>query len=167
MITCTHCDGRKESLVMACGPKGGYHGMMACSTCKGTGEITEAHGERIKQGKLMREERIERRVVVREEAKRLGVDLGAWSRIEQGGEPQADAERNALALRLEELAQLPPKVEPTGPKCFCGVVMTAIGRGRFPYPCIASKEHPNAMVYQAIRCGHSGWKYQDDEQEAA
>jgi len=43
------------------------------------------------------------------------------------------------------------------PLCWCGAPMNPIGRGRYPYDCRHRDEHPDAMVYQAAACGHSGW----------
>lgn len=43
------------------------------------------------------------------------------------------------------------------PVCFCGVPLVAIGRGAYPYDCIAKDERPNAMIYSAETCGHKGW----------
>ncbi|MDQ3802952.1 MAG: hypothetical protein M3416_03750 [Acidobacteriota bacterium] len=102
-IICPSCDGRKGGMAFVCGP--GSDGMrwMPCSTCKGTGEITVAHLERIRQSKPMRADRVSRRVTLHEEAKRLGCNMGEWSRIEAGGEPETEAGARALAARLQEL----------------------------------------------------------------
>lgn len=43
------------------------------------------------------------------------------------------------------------------PNCWCGKAMTAIGNGKYPYECIAKDKRPDAMVYEAIDCGHNGW----------
>ena len=91
-MVCPACQGRGESHGIMCGPAGCRTGALRCHTCKGTGEITEDHAARIKLAKRMRRERVDsRRVTLREEASRLGCDLGEWSRIEDGGEPETEA----------------------------------------------------------------------------
>jgi hypothetical protein len=103
-FVCPSCDGRKETFVMACGPKGGWQGYRPCDRCKGTGEITKEHVERIRLGKIMREDRVNaRRVTQREEAARLGCGIGEWSQIEYGKEPETEEGRKALETRLNEL----------------------------------------------------------------
>lgn len=45
-------------------------------------------------------------------------------------------------------------------RCHCGRIMEPVGRGKYPYPCIAQDKHPTAMVYE---CNHgtaggpTGW----------
>jgi hypothetical protein len=100
---CPSCDGRKETFVMACGPKGGWQGYMPCNRCEGTGEVTEGDLGRIELARKIRHDRIERRVVMREEAARMGVSLGEWSRIENGKGPETEEGRKALETRLKEI----------------------------------------------------------------
>jgi len=47
------------------------------------------------------------------------------------------------------------------PICTCGVPMKPVGRGQFPYPCIAQDKHPNPMVYESDGCGHSAWDWRE------
>jgi hypothetical protein len=109
LITCPSCKGRKGGQAMVCGPN--VHGMrwMPCSTCKATGQVTEAHLARIEYGRLMRQDRIRRHMTMREEAARLGCGIGEWSRIEHGDEPETEEGRRALELRRGEQLRPPPE----------------------------------------------------------
>lgn len=110
MTTCPSCKGNKGGEAFVCGPN--VHGLRwtPCSTCNATGEITEEHLARIEYGRLMREDRIRRRLTVREEAKRLGVSsMAEWSGIENGREPETEEGRKALELRRGERLQPPPE----------------------------------------------------------
>lgn len=55
-----------------------------------------------------------------------------------------------------------PKPNPSPPRCWCGVPMRPIGRGRYPYDCKARDLFPDHMVYVSGECGHSGWLHQDE-----
>lgn len=109
MLTCPSCKGRKGGTAFVCGP--GSDGMrwMACSTCKGSGEVAEEHAARIQYGRLMVADRRRRNLTLREEAARLGVSFGEWSRIENGGEPETDEGRRALETRRGERLRPPPE----------------------------------------------------------
>jgi hypothetical protein len=100
---CPGCNGRKETFVMACGPKGGWQGYRPCYRCGGTGEVTEGDLKRIEVARKLRQDRIERRLVLREEAARLGVSFPEWSRIENGKETETEEGRRALEIRLKEI----------------------------------------------------------------
>lgn len=89
-ISCPHCGGRGANQGIVCGP--GSHQMrtFTCSTCRGSGVITEDRQTKIAKGEAMRKDRIKRNQTQREEAKRLGLDVVAYSQIERGiydGEP--------------------------------------------------------------------------------
>jgi hypothetical protein len=104
---CPGCNGRKETFVMACGPKGGFQGYRPCYRCKGTGEVTEGDLRRMELARKIRQDRVERRVVMREEAARLGVSIADYSNIENGREPETEEGRKALETRLEEIGVRP------------------------------------------------------------
>jgi hypothetical protein len=113
-MICPSCKGAGESRGIACGPGGCDLRAFKCFTCKGAREITDEHAARIEYGRLMSQDRIRRRLTVREEAARLGCGLGEWSRIEHGDEPETEEGRRALASRREERLQPPPEhLEPT------------------------------------------------------
>lgn len=83
-MTCPSCNGKGEGYGIACGSSGCRTGALKCSTCKGTGEITEEHMKRIEEGRKLHEGRIARRVSQREEAKRLNMDVVLYSKVEHG-----------------------------------------------------------------------------------
>lgn len=166
MIPCPRCNGKRETHGIMCGPGGCQTGAMKCFTCKGEGQITEEHAARIPIGKRMSKGRVARRVTVREEAARLGADFAEWSQIEQGDEPKTEAGRRAYEARLLELDgeqqaedAKAAEAERHGVKCSCGKPMTAIGRGQYPYDCIAKTKSPDDMIYMAKECGHGGWTH--------
>lgn len=166
MITCPRCNGKRETHGIMCGSSGCHTGAMKCFTCKGEGQITETHAERITIGRRMRQGRVARRVTVREEAARLGADFAEWSQIEQGDEPKTEAGRRAYDLRVPELEAEQAAAEAKaaeaarhGVKCWCGRFMTAIGRDQYPYDCPAKTKHPDHMIYKAQECGHGGWTH--------
>jgi len=43
--------------------------------------------------------------------------------------------------------------------CFCGSPMIQKGYGKYPYPCHAQDKHPQAMIYEGCKAGHTGWTY--------
>jgi hypothetical protein len=45
------------------------------------------------------------------------------------------------------------------PRCWCGVKMTFVGHGAYPYDCPARNNEPNAEVWEAVECGHHGWTH--------
>lgn len=103
MVVCPSCNGVGGGYGFACGPKGGGVRYLACTACKGAKEITEEHAARCAQGERMRRERLGRNITLRAEASRLGVDIGEWSRIEHGQEPETKAGAAALETRLKEI----------------------------------------------------------------
>jgi hypothetical protein len=108
-MICPSCKGAKESRGIACGPAGCDVRSFKCFTCAGSGEITEEHAARVEYARLMRHDRVRRRLTIREEAARLGCDFAEWSRIEQGSEPETKEGRLALASRRSERLQAPPE----------------------------------------------------------
>lgn len=84
LIKCPHCGGRGSNFSIACGPRKCTPNYLRCSTCQGSGSITPERQEKIKAGEAMRKDRIKRNQTQREEAKRLGVDVVVYSRMERG-----------------------------------------------------------------------------------
>lgn len=109
MVTCPSCKGKGGGWGIMCGPGGDRMGSLPCFLCKGAKQITEEHAARYAMGRRMYRERIARRVTVREEAARLGVGFGEWSRLEHGGVPETKEGALALATRLEEMEALAAK----------------------------------------------------------
>lgn len=89
-----------------CGPGSGRYGRIPCSTCKESGQITEAQAAMIEQARMLGRDRVDRRMTIREEAARLGCHYAEWSRIEHGREPETEAGQKALRIRLEELGRM-------------------------------------------------------------
>jgi len=97
--TCPTCDGEKIVFVFADGHRADGspihdNGPRKCSTCAGTGEITDEHAERITEGQRMRLERIGNGLTLREAAHLAGTTPAKLSALEQGRIPEgtADAE---------------------------------------------------------------------------
>lgn len=85
MITCLGCEGRKAGPAFVDYADGsGELKIVACHTCKGIGEITEEHAERMKVGAQLRRDRLNRRLTLNDEAKRLGITPTALSAVEFG-----------------------------------------------------------------------------------
>lgn len=114
MITCPACSGHGGGNGFMCGrgPGGHRFGWIPCSFCNGAKEVTEETAKRYEQGKAMARERRERRVASREEARRLGVDWGEWTRIEYGREPETPEGHAAWEKRLKEMKQMDEKEKP-------------------------------------------------------
>jgi ribosome-binding protein aMBF1 (putative translation factor) len=102
-IECPHCHGKGESMAFVCGTRCDYRAVK-CSTCKGTGRVTAQQIEMMKEGEIIRRDRIARGLSIREEAARLNVDFPEWSRIEAGRLPETNAGHSALEARRSELA---------------------------------------------------------------
>lgn len=103
MPICPRCNGQKGGKAFMCGPGSCGLAWADCSTCKGSGEVTDIGLLRIKQADKMAADRRQRRATLREEAARLGCGLGEWSRIEHGRKPETLAGALALAKRITEL----------------------------------------------------------------
>ncbi len=87
MVTCPDCKGEGKLYGLLCsGGHGGpaHIGSIPCPRCKGKSTITKEDLERIAAGKLIREDRIRRRVTMRAEANRLGIDVLEYSKLESG-----------------------------------------------------------------------------------
>jgi len=57
---------------------------LTCYRCKGRGEVPEEMTEWMKEGKKLRNKRIEKRILLRNAAKRLGIDVTEISEQETG-----------------------------------------------------------------------------------
>lgn len=107
MITCPSCNGAGGGEGFTCGPGNCGYGFIPCSFCKQSGQVSEDAAKRYKFAKTMAKERRERRTSSREEAARLGVEWGEWTRIENGREPETEVGRVALEKRVGELTPAP------------------------------------------------------------
>lgn len=67
-MICPRCEGRQGGQAFVCGPNVGGIRWMKCSTCDGSGEITEEYYVRIQEGRRFYADRVARRATVREEA---------------------------------------------------------------------------------------------------
>ena len=84
IIQCPHCGGRGANQGITCGPGSCEMRTHTCSTCGGSGRITPERQAKIQAGEAMRKDRISRNQTQREEAKRLGLDVVVYSRMERG-----------------------------------------------------------------------------------
>ncbi|MDR3708730.1 MAG: hypothetical protein P4L33_10540 [Capsulimonadaceae bacterium] len=84
-IVCPKCGGKGYSLGFACGPS--VHcdqRRITCFYCHGSGAIDAETKARIDAGTRLREERLSRRLGLREEAHRRGMDPRELMAIELG-----------------------------------------------------------------------------------
>lgn len=83
---CPDCQGRGEHGGMACSGGGATLRRVAipCEVCGGTGTVDAAQRQRYEAGRQQREERLSRRMTLREEAKRRGIKPYDLSRQELG-----------------------------------------------------------------------------------
>ena len=80
--SCPECAGVKTASGYACP---GFRPItLTCSTCNGIGSIPQAQQEAIEMGKAIRARRFERYESMTEAAKRLNMDIGAYSDLEHG-----------------------------------------------------------------------------------
>ena len=89
MSICPHCNGERQVFVFADGHHADgtpFHsnGLRNCSTCGGSGEITEEHVRRIKVGRERREERLSAGLSLREASRLAGISAAELSAIECG-----------------------------------------------------------------------------------
>lgn len=84
MNVCPECHGEGRILALGCGKKGPVGLSFDCELCENSGEIDERKSAWREEGRRMKEERIARKVVLRNEAKRRGMDPLTLSRMERG-----------------------------------------------------------------------------------
>lgn len=84
MLECPDCDGKGVILALGCGKKSPVALSFDCELCEKTGKINEKKNAWRKTGSLMKEERIERGLVLRKEARRRGMDPILLSKMERG-----------------------------------------------------------------------------------
>ncbi len=94
-MICPSCDGSKESFGFVDGLKDGKHygysGWHRCSTCQGTGEITDEHALQREEGKLLRRFRgHEKHLSQRDAGRCWGIDFVLLSKMEAGRVPIPD-----------------------------------------------------------------------------
>lgn len=92
-VICPHCDGATDRQALVCGTRDGERfaevRAMQCVTCEGAGTVTEDHVERIRQGKQLHDDRVAKRIGIREVAWQARVDPADVSKVERGrGNPQ-------------------------------------------------------------------------------
>ncbi len=75
-ITCWECKGNGHVRV--------FHGAVDCPRCEGLGRVPKITATWYETGKAIRRNRLARRVNMRDEAKRLGVNPIAYPDIERG-----------------------------------------------------------------------------------
>jgi hypothetical protein len=86
-MQCPRCNGSKTIVAAHVSYANGSHGYgvpFPCDQCAGSGEVPDEMAEWIQAGSAMREERLQRRVTLREEAKRRGMNPVELSRMEFG-----------------------------------------------------------------------------------
>ena len=83
-MKCPECAGRGEIMAIACGRKGPVGLSLECELCEKTGKISKTKAAWRAAGRKMRDERIGRGVVLRNEAKRRGMDPVVLSKMERG-----------------------------------------------------------------------------------
>lgn len=82
---CPSCRGEGVHRGFGCGPGVGMKPMeLNCELCVGTGHIDAGTRENYRLGRAMRSSRIDRRLSLREEAKRLSISPYDLSKAEQG-----------------------------------------------------------------------------------
>lgn len=84
-ILCFRCGGRRVNVAYVC--PGFRRVQRECEACKGTGRLPAAADEWRAAGERMRQERIARRIPIRDAAASLGIDVVRYSKIEFGLEP--------------------------------------------------------------------------------
>jgi hypothetical protein len=86
LMICPDCKGAKGSTAYACPGFRPIH--IPCELCDATGEVTPEHAESVTAlraaGNAIRQERIERGESMRDAAKRRGLTVVEYSRIENG-----------------------------------------------------------------------------------
>ena len=80
-LVCSSCKG-KRVIVITTGWRESKE--ITCYTCKGFGQITREHSDRIIKGEVIRSDRISRGLSLRQEAQRLGMKPIELARLERG-----------------------------------------------------------------------------------
>jgi len=84
-MICPTCNGREETIVLACGPDGCGFRVMPCGTCDGTGAVDDRYPTWKQQGRLCKEKRcMPIYHDLKEMADLLGFDVVTMSRMERG-----------------------------------------------------------------------------------
>lgn len=91
-MICPICQGAKKITGFATTmDANGYRrcnaGFYNCFRCRGAGEITEEHAERIKQGEALRQDRLARGNSLFDEARERSMSPAELSELEHGGKP--------------------------------------------------------------------------------
>lgn len=81
---CPECQGHGEIHAIACGGKGPVGLTLKCELCGNTGKISKEKQAWREKGRKLKDERVARGVVLREEARRRGVDPVVLSKMERG-----------------------------------------------------------------------------------
>ena len=83
-IQCPDCEGEGRTFGILCTRTGCQDGSLICHRCTGTGSIPAEMLDWIAEGDKLREDRLNRRLGQREEAKRRGLDVVEYSHMEHG-----------------------------------------------------------------------------------
>jgi hypothetical protein len=86
-MLCPRCKGTKVITAAHVSYADGSHGYgvdFPCDQCGGKGDVPEEMTEWVRVGREMRDERVQRRVILREEAKQRGMSAVELSRMERG-----------------------------------------------------------------------------------
>ena len=81
-MKCPDCNGAGKNRVLACPP--GELREIICSLCGGSGKISPKQARWIEHGKMLRQDRLNRNLSLREEAERLRITPYILSQIERG-----------------------------------------------------------------------------------
>ena len=82
MITCPECKGKKQVVIFFCTYPG--MGVVPCHVCDGKGTIENEQLKMKEFGEQVKADRIKRKVLLRDEAKRLNIDVTKLSKLERG-----------------------------------------------------------------------------------
>lgn len=94
-MICPRCSGEKLTLAITC--PGGRIVKSACTSCAGTGDITDEHAALIERARALRHKRVKEGEYEgqREAAERLGISGVEYSKLEHG-DPAAWAKHGHL-----------------------------------------------------------------------
>ena len=82
-MICPVCNGKKEVFAFTL-REGGKCVNMPCELCVGYGQVSDIHQAWIKEGKCLKDERIQRGITLRIEARRRGMRASVLSAMERG-----------------------------------------------------------------------------------